>query len=92
MPLVTNQPAGARYYFKYGGKEYCLDATHVDGIGRFINHSAFSYNVKPEAYLKEREPRIKFKATRDIYEGEEILHDYGDRDLQAIEVYPWLQN
>ena len=88
---MTNQPAGARYYFKYGGKEYCLDATSVDGIGRFINHSALFYNVKPEAYYpNEREPRIKFKATRDIDEGEEILYDYGDRDPQAIANYLWL--
>ena len=36
-------------------------------------------------------PRLYLKAIKNIAWGEEILYDYGERDLSTFENFPWLK-
>ncbi len=48
-------------------------------------------NAKPEVIELEGEPRLFFRATRNIPIGEEVLYDYGDRDPVSLREHPWLR-
>ena len=73
------------------GKYYCIDANNSTGLGRKINHSKKSPNVKPIVIEKVMEkPRLFFKAIRDIMANEELLYDYGETQEDVITAHPWL--
>ena len=61
-------------------------------MGRLINHSKISQNVKPVVVSIDNTPRIVFVASKTIKAGEELLYDYGDRRREVIEKFPWLRN
>lgn len=69
-----------------------IDSTEPNdkyGYGRYINHSRRSPNIEPLKIPDScGKPRIIFRASRNIFEGEELLFDYGDRE--NIKTFPWL--
>ena len=79
------------YEFQAGGRRLCIDATTAFGTaGRLINHSQ-NGNVAPEKYKKDNSWRIRFRATKDIDIGEEILYDYSDLNEENIKANRFLE-
>lgn len=65
------------------------DATPEDsGIGRYINHSRLRPNLIVRGVRIKRRKHIFFYAARKIRKGEELLYDYGWRDVTIS----WLAN
>uniref|UniRef100_A0A8W8II90 SET domain-containing protein n=1 Tax=Magallana gigas TaxID=29159 RepID=A0A8W8II90_MAGGI len=62
-------------------RDLCVDASEEDGrLGRLVNHgSKKEINCK----MKLIGEVLCLFGTRDIYEGEELLYDYG------LKFYPW---
>lgn len=78
------------YYFTYKNRQYCVDATReTDRLGRLVNHSKKG-NLKTKSILIQDIPRLILVAERDIFPGEELLYDYGDRSKRSLESHPWL--
>ena len=72
---------------------FSVDATIEDGtIGRLINHSRSNSNIKPNTIKVDGTPHIIFISLKDIRPEEELLYDYGDRDVTSLNVYPWLKH
>lgn len=93
--LYTNDPNLCdkcyMYYFKHKGVRMCVDATAPsETVGRLINHSSTQHNLFTRKFVVNRSPRLAFIAERDIAAHEELLYDYGDRDLDTIKSFPWL--
>lgn len=79
------------YYFKWGEKVYCVDATEeTNRLGRLINHSRKNSNCQPKVFVIRDQPRLVLVALRDIEIGEELFYDYGERRKDIIESFPWL--
>ena len=70
-----------------------VDATCDDGrLGRLVNHSSRSSNVKTTIVEVDDNPHLILTAAKDIMAKEELLYDYGDRSKDSIESHPWLLN
>ncbi|XP_022689700.1 N-lysine methyltransferase KMT5A-B-like [Varroa jacobsoni] len=81
------------YYFQHENTNHCIDATlESDRLGRLINHSIRSANLKTKSVTIGGIPRLIFVAKRDIIAGEELLYDYGDRSKTSLQSHPWLKN
>jgi len=79
------------YYFKYKGKQYCVDATGESGrFGRLVNHSRISPNCITKVVALGETPRLILVARQDIEVGTELLFDYGDRSKESLKAHPWL--
>ena len=79
------------YYFKWRTENKCVDATNDNGrLGRIINHSKTSANLKSEVFTHNEKPHLVFFAKSDIQKGQELLFDYGDRSKESIKKFPWL--
>eukprot|EP00092_Neocalanus_flemingeri_P034121 GFUD01037104.1.p1 GENE.GFUD01037104.1~~GFUD01037104.1.p1 ORF type:complete len:309 (+),score=80.35 GFUD01037104.1:83-1009(+) len=79
------------YYFKYKGKQYCVDATSESGrFGRLLNHSRINPNCRTKVVMMDDTPRLILVAKQDILAGTELLFDYGDRSKESIKAHPWL--
>ena len=48
------------------------------GVSRFLNHSKKNPNLKPSLIVINDEPRVIFKALKDIDEGSYLTWDYGE--------------
>ena len=71
---------------------FSIDASQDTGrFGRLVNHSISGANTAMKVIPVNKIPRLVLFARRDILSGEEILYDYGDRDPEAWEVFPWLK-
>ena len=57
-----------------------------------INHSRKNPNCLPFVIEFQENPKVMFKAKKDIHPGDEVTYDYGDRRQQSIIDYPWLKN
>ena len=69
-----------------------MDATHDDGrLGRLVNHSSRSPNVKTTIVEVDDNPHLILTAAKDI-KAKELLYDYGDRSEDSNESHPWLLN
>ena len=92
------------YMFYFGNpltsKKCCIDSTDEllkYGPGRLVNHGRVHCNLQlssasPKTFADGRTtPVLYFVANRNIYPGEELLIDYGDRDPQVIRANPWLK-
>ncbi|XP_064818766.1 uncharacterized protein LOC135536344 [Oncorhynchus masou masou] len=90
LEATENDETGFLYFYKdSSGKTYCIDAKTVpcpchpemDTIGRRINHSRKSSNIKSQLQQLEEDGKvwniILFIALRDIQEQQELLFDYG---------------
>lgn len=78
--------------FKYREQRWAIDATKDDNsVGRLINHSKRFPNIKPQVADKRGKPYVYFVAISDIPEDCELLYDYGDKDRDAIQSFPWLR-
>ncbi|VDD87161.1 unnamed protein product, partial [Enterobius vermicularis] len=81
------------YFFNYGNKHYCVDATEETVYkGRLINHSVLHPNLKTKIVEIKGTVHLILVAKRDIKEGEELLYDYGDRTPLTVANNPWLLN
>uniref|UniRef100_A0A915KRN0 [histone H4]-lysine(20) N-methyltransferase n=1 Tax=Romanomermis culicivorax TaxID=13658 RepID=A0A915KRN0_ROMCU len=81
------------YYFEYGGKQYCVDATaETPYFGRLVNHSYKKPNCAAKVVEVGGVPRLILTALRTIDVGEELLYNYGERDKEVIAANPWLVN
>lgn len=79
------------YYFKYQGKQFCVDATDESGrLGRLLNHSCIHPNLVTKIVTLDDAPRLILIAKIDIVAGTELIYDYGDRDKATIKAHPWL--
>jgi len=79
------------YYFKYQGKQFCVDATEESGrLGRLLNHSCIHPNLVTKIVTLDDSPRLILVAKQDIVAGTELIYDYGDRDKATIKAHPWL--
>eukprot|EP00092_Neocalanus_flemingeri_P021178 GFUD01022952.1.p1 GENE.GFUD01022952.1~~GFUD01022952.1.p1 ORF type:complete len:306 (+),score=69.19 GFUD01022952.1:85-1002(+) len=79
------------YYFKYKGKQYCVDATSESGrYGRLLNHSRINPNCRTKVVMFDDTPRLILVAKQDILPGTELLFDYGDRSKESLRAHPWL--
>ncbi|XP_020915878.1 N-lysine methyltransferase KMT5A-A [Exaiptasia diaphana] len=79
------------YYFAFGNKKYCVDATEESGrLGRLLNHSVNGNCTTKVISIKE-DPCLILIAAKHINPGEELLYDYGERNKDAIASHPWLQ-
>ena len=79
------------YFFKYNGKQFCVDATKESGrLGRLVNHSCKRPNLVTKVATMDGGPRLVLVANQDIDKGTELLFDYGDRDKESIKNHPWL--
>jgi len=89
----NTQTGSFMYYFKCENKEYCIDATkESQRLGRLINHSRTSPNLRPKAITFRGNPCVIFLAKRPIAAGEELLYDYGVYSQKDLEKNPWLAN
>lgn len=95
-----NQGGGGREHWSsynlycYFKCEHSIDATAEDGrMGRLINHSAIQANVIPKVVeVKAAKVSLYCKALRDIECGEELMYDYGERNIDIVKANPWLRN
>ena len=79
------------YYFDWRNQKMCVDATNDNGrLGRIINHSKTSPNLKSEVFTHKDKPHIVFFAKSNIEQGQELLFDYGDRNKDSLKNFPWL--
>ncbi|CAC5384254.1 SETD8 [Mytilus coruscus] len=81
------------FYFSHSGVRYCIDATAENGrVGRLVNHSRTNYNCKMKVTEIEGRPYLILTASRNIFNGEEILYDYGDRSKESLLFHSWLKS
>ncbi|EGD78327.1 hypothetical protein PTSG_09393 [Salpingoeca rosetta] len=80
------------YFLRHRGKVWCVDATHSKRIGRLINHSRSSFNLRTKLFEVDGTPHLGLVATREISKGEELLYDYGERDPSTLRAMPWLKS
>lgn len=74
-PLLNETEADkkkGKYLFSLG-KIWTIDGSGRSNIARYINHACVKTNCEPIQYAL----RIRFRATRNIKAGEELLYDYG---------------
>lgn len=69
-----------------------VDATKSGRIGRLINHSRLSPNLRTRLFSVDGVPRLGLCAIKDIEKGTELHYDYGERDPQALAAHPWLKS
>ena len=69
-----------------------IDATEDDGSkDHLINHSKEEANVIMRIFVADRQPRIVFLASKEIFIGQEIQYDYGERRKDVLAANPWLK-
>ena len=79
------------YFFEHKTKSYCVDATaETTRLGRLLNHSRLYSNCHTKVFEMDARPYLILLASRDIRAGEELTFDYGDRNRNAVQSYPWL--
>ena len=75
----------------FQNRNYCIDATSESGkLGRLINHSKKTPNLRTRLFLVGAMPHLIFEALRDVKEGEEFMYDYGDWNRETWKEHPWL--
>jgi [histone H4]-lysine20 N-methyltransferase SETD8 len=86
------------YYFKFGSRWYCIDATRVPYVGslqygyaRYCSHNRTLPTLKGKLIKdKQRQPHIVLVSTQSLSPGTELTFDYGDRD--NVQKFPWLKD
>ncbi|KAJ8023168.1 N-lysine methyltransferase KMT5A-B [Holothuria leucospilota] len=88
--LEEENSTGFRFFFLFKSKGYCIDATEEPAeiepcLGRLVNHGEKNeINAKLKVIPDNKgQPALCLFAHRDIIAGEELLYDYGIKDL------PW---
>ena len=56
-----------------------------------INHSKEEANVIMRIFVADRQPRVVFLASKEIFIGQEIQYDYGERRKDVLAANPWLK-
>ncbi|MES1902436.1 MAG: histone H4-K20 monomethylation [Paramarteilia canceri] len=80
------------FYFEHNLKNYCIDATkETDDLGRLINHSRTSSNLRVQLLEVNDKPKLFFVTSRPVKQGEELLFDYNERNPQVLTANPWLR-
>jgi len=61
---------------------YSIDATSVrNKLGRLINHSVCAISARPQVVGVDGTPHICLFATKDVEAGDQVLYDYGPKEL-----------
>jgi hypothetical protein len=96
--LYADASAGCySYYFKPKNpllERHCIDSTAERaeyGIGRLLNHSRTSPNIATETIYFDGIPHLMFIAKKDIFFGEELKFDYGERDNDVLATFTWMR-
>ena len=90
VDLVTTHGNFTFFFKTMDGKGWCLDAEDSEGFGRKINHSKKDANVRPIVLNEGENPKLFFKAMRDIFPGEQLFYPYGENDPSVIADHEWL--
>ncbi|XP_052389867.1 histone-lysine N-methyltransferase EHMT2-like [Carassius gibelio] len=64
------------------GEVYCIDARYYGNISHFIHHLCDPNIIPVPVFMLHQDlrfPRIAFFSSRDIFTGQELGFDYGDR-------------
>ena len=72
-----------------------VDATKDDGrFGRLLNHSRSTKkaNVATKVCEMDGKPHLYFIALRETEPNQELLYDYGERNKDIVQFFPWLGN
>ncbi|XP_051949418.1 histone-lysine N-methyltransferase EHMT2 isoform X2 [Xyrauchen texanus] len=87
--LISDAEADVReddsYLFDLDNKDgevYCIDARYYGNISRFINHLCDPNIIPVRVFMLHQDlrfPRIALFSSRDIFTGQELGFDYGDR-------------
>lgn len=97
LKLEKKYDIGGNYifYFEFGGKEFCIDATaepNPPTLGRLINHSSIKdANLKPNVMAVEGIPTVYFVCTKAIEPETEFQYDYGERRREVLLANPYLR-
>jgi hypothetical protein len=79
--------------FKDDGEMHAIDAVAERpeyGLARYINHSSKKPNLRLLCAVVGGVPRVAMLAKEEIFEGQELKFDYGDREKATLEHNPWL--
>ncbi|XP_060598400.1 uncharacterized protein LOC132752133 isoform X2 [Ruditapes philippinarum] len=83
----VKKPSVYRYFFNYRSRGWCVDATsELDvgpRLGRLVNHGRKDRNCVMKTLEFNKRPYLCLFAVKDIPQGEELLYDYGIKDI------PW---
>ncbi|XP_052793845.1 uncharacterized protein LOC128227385 [Mya arenaria] len=75
---------GYRFFFDSNGQKLCVDASKESGrLGRLVNHGN---KKEANSIMKHVDGHLFLFALRNIKAGEELLYDYGLKDL------PWMKD
>lgn len=83
------------YFFTHKSRKLCIDATaETSKMGRLINHSRKKANLLTRLVESDEFKNVKLLlfAKRNIFPGEELLYDYGDRSKVSLALCPWLND
>jgi len=92
--LITGEQADKKkddtyvFFFLLKNKWMALDATKEPkrvSIGRLFNHSRRNPNIQPRIHGRN----ILFHTLRKIYPGEELVYDYGGKNVNE---HKWLKD
>lgn len=96
--LYADTSAGCySYYFKPRNpllERHCVDSTAERaeyGIGRLLNHSRSSPNIATETIFFDGIPHLMFIAKKDVFFGDELKFDYGERDNDVLATFTWMR-
>jgi len=96
--LYADASAGCySYYFKPRNtllERHCVDSTAERaeyGIGRLLNHSRSSPNISTETIFFDGITHIMFIAKKDVFFGDELKFDYGERDNDVLATFTWMR-
>lgn len=84
--IDANEDESYHLHFMFNDTWWVIDATEEKesfGLGRLINHSRSSPNIKPKVILINGRAHVCFFAIKDILAGSELLYDYGDDEASV---------
>ena len=73
-------------------KRLCVDATTDSGtLGRLLNHSRHRPNCVAKPYKMKNIDYIILVSLCDIFPGDELTFDYGEKRQEIIDLNPWIE-
>ena len=80
------------FFVQEGRKRFCIDATaEAPGMGRLISHSRLLPNLHQKLEPIENKQHVYFRASEDIFPGEELKYDYGETRQEVLDELSWFE-